>query len=196
MSKLAIVPKGLKPNPITDPRGVTVTHDDQVLVADAERLCIHMFDSTGKPLNQFGPSVESSINILHATRRHYCRLWRGRVLVTDRGNHMVWVYTPDGEYLSRFGFQGQGYGDLYNPCGVAVDSQGRIFVSESDNHRISVFSSNGDFICCFGMQGSEPGMFQAPRHICVDKNDRLIVADECNNRLQVFDVQDILNDAI
>ena len=113
---------------------------------------------------------------------------QGRVVIADRGNHCLWIYTANGQLLARFGQQGSNPGDLHYPMGVAIDDDGNIFTSESGNHRISVFTAGGKFVRCFGRKGTDPGMFQNPRHLCFDPHGRLVVVDEQNQRLQLFSV--------
>lgn len=113
---------------------------------------------------------------------------QGRVVIADRGNHCLWIYTSAGQLLARFGQHGTSPGDLYFPVGVAIDDDGNIFTSESGNHRISVFTAGGKFVRCFGRKGTDLGMFQNPRHLCFDPQNRLVVADEQNQRLQIFSV--------
>lgn len=111
-----------------------------------------------------------------------------RVVVTDQGNHSLYILTELGMLLKKVGQHGAGTGDLHAPFGVALDRQGNIVVSECENHRISVFSAGGLFRYCFGCKGSHPGMFRTPRHLCFTPEGLLVVSDEYNQRLQLFDL--------
>ena len=171
-----------------EPWGVAVASDDKIFVADWDKSCIHIFQNNGRYVRSLetekelmhGDSIKSPAGI---TLDH-----NGRILLTDRGNHCVWILQPDGSILSKFGSKGHAPGELYYPYGIATTKDGTIIVSESGNDRISVFSSSGKFQRSFGHGGSEPGMFDHPRHICVNSKGELIVADELNQRLQVFEL--------
>ena len=70
---------------------------------------------------------------------------QGRFFVVDQGDHRVWVFAPDGKSLFSFGGQGQGPGELQNPCDLDFLADGRVLVSDSGNRRILVFDATGQF---------------------------------------------------
>ena len=173
------------------PRGLAVGHDGCIFVSDWSKSCIHVFDSTGKYIKQFGgTNASSSQFIMQPTGIVVDN--RGRVIVCDGMSHHIWIYTPDGVLLSHFGWQGNSPSDLYKPYGITVDSKCNIYISEDGNHRVSIFKDSGEFLKCIGGNGSEPGEFISPRHLCIDNDERLFVADECNNRIQVFDIREFV----
>ena len=45
--------------------------------------------------------------------------------------------------MLSFGQEGESFGMLAGPCGVAVNDQDEIAVTECGKHRVSVFSSEG-----------------------------------------------------
>ncbi|KAI8503950.1 hypothetical protein Bbelb_180180 [Branchiostoma belcheri] len=84
----------------------------------------------------------------------------GRILVSDRDNHRVFVYNEYGHFLFQFGdlarlatgFDGhfvykyvQG-SELKNPCGVCTDRAGNIFVATTDDSYVKMFDKTGKFI--------------------------------------------------
>ena len=171
-------------NPFGEPWGVAVSCDGKIYVSDWDKSCIHTYSDNCHYTGNFGSSGTCT------TLKYPAGIAidkRGRIIVADRGNHVVCIYTPDGNLLNRFGKMGHAPGDLYFPFGVAVNKEGsKIFISESGNHRVSVFDAHGKFQRCFGKKGSEPGYFDLPRHMCFDQQERLIVCDEQNQRLQIF----------
>lgn len=62
----------------------------------------------------------------------------GNVIVTDKGNHRIHIFTPDFTKALIIGKLGDAYGDFNNPTGVAVDCRGNIFVCDTGNNRIQV----------------------------------------------------------
>ena len=52
------------------------------------------------------------------------------------------------------GKKGNAAGELYNPCGLAIDENtGYIYVAEGSGYRFSVFSETGDFLNTFSHEG-------------------------------------------
>ena len=181
-----LVPKGMRGGSILgDPQDIAVTHDGHILVTDCEKSCIHVFDSAGKHEKCFGlPNEFSSLSFRPSS---IALDNRGRVIVTDGSAH-VWMFTPDGNMLQHFGWEGQNPGDLYRPRGVAINNKNQIIVSEGGNHRISVFTSSGSFVKCLGTLGDGLGQFNGPAGVSAFQNgSKLVITDEENCRLQVYD---------
>ena len=65
----------------------------------------------------------------------------GRLLVADVQSHEVRVFGPEGRFLFRFGGQGEGPGELTQPCCLAFGPDGALWVREST--RYSVFRLAG-----------------------------------------------------
>lgn len=60
--------------------------------------------------------------------------------VCDTGNHRVQVFRPDGKLVSMFGQRGSLLGELYYPCGLALDEpRGQVMVCDG-KHRVSVYA--------------------------------------------------------
>src|SRR5262249_45810424 len=69
---------------------------------------------------------------------------------------------PCGTFLGKFGSQGNGEGQFFDPEAVAVDHNGNIFVADSGNHRIEKFTNTGVFLLQWGSMGSAEGQFHTP----------------------------------
>ena len=62
------------------------------------------------------------------------------ILITDSAFHCVCVYSYRGEFLHKFGKEGDKKGDFIEPIGVTICPQGRIIVtSDNPNHPIQIF---------------------------------------------------------
>ena len=61
---------------------------------------------------------------------------RGYVYLTDPEAYRVLVFTPDGQYVARFGLFGSGAGELNLPTGIDVDGEGNIYVADTGNNRV------------------------------------------------------------
>ena len=66
---------------------------------------------------------------------------RGRLIVADLQSHEVRVFGSQGDFQFRFGGQGEGPGELTQPCCLAFGPEGRLWVREST--RYSVFRLDG-----------------------------------------------------
>ena len=104
----------------------------------------------------------------------------GKIYVADRINYRIQTFTPDGQFLQKFGT-----GQLPYPYSIAIYGD-VMYVAESVHHRVSVFSSKGKFLKTFGTEGEAQGEFNAPRVVAVDANGFVLVADRNNYRIQIF----------
>jgi len=116
----------------------------------------------------------------------------GRVLVCDRENDRIQVFSQDGEFLEQ-------WPDTVRPCAITVDSNGLVYVAElwrpveagqgsfvhglaTEDHpgRVSVYDLSGNLLARFGADSANrcaPGNFIAPHGICVDAEGNLYVAE-------------------
>ena len=60
-------------------------------------------------------------------------------MVCDSDDHRVQLLELGGKFVTKFGSQGSGRGELKNPLSTANLSDGRIVVCEYNNHRIQIF---------------------------------------------------------
>ncbi|XP_037803838.1 E3 ubiquitin-protein ligase TRIM71-like [Penaeus monodon] len=121
-----------------------------------------------------------------------CRPWGvccdkdGYIIIADRSNNRVQVFSPDGSFHHSFGTAGSRPGQFDRPAGVAADHMGRIIVADKDNHRIQVFTFDGTFIFKFGEKGSKNGQFNYPWDVAVNTEGNIVVSDTRNHRIQLF----------
>jgi streptogramin lyase len=116
----------------------------------------------------------------------------GRVLVADRENDRIQIFSPDGEYLEE-------WTDVQRPCAVTTDREGLVYVAElwrpaepgqgSFVHglatedmpgRVTVFTPAGAVAARWGASTTDrcaPGNFIAPHGICVDSRGDLYVSE-------------------
>ena len=60
-------------------------------------------------------------------------------MVCDAGNDRGQVFELSGKFVTKFGREGSGRGELNNPVSTANLNDGGIVVCDSSNHRIQLF---------------------------------------------------------
>ncbi len=99
----------------------------------------------------------------------------------------IFVFSPQGELLYKFGEKGGTVGKLSRPRGIAINRQlGLVFVVDYMRHAINVYDIKGEYLFELGGMGSARGWLHFPSDVCVDDLGRLWVADTFNQRLQIF----------
>lgn len=85
--------------------------------------------------------------------------------IAENGKHQVCRYSFEGELLSSFGQKGsilpEGFGEMYNPMNIQIDSQGNILTSETSTGLIKKFSREGQFISFVGKVDVDRGCFRS-----------------------------------
>lgn len=121
-----------------------------------------------------------------------CRPWgvcsdrNGCIIVADRSNNRIQVFSPNGQFKLAFGSVGSRSGQFDRPAGVACDNQGRIIVVDKDNHRVQVFDQDGKYLYKFGEKGNRNGQFNYPWDVAVNSEYKIVVSDTRNHRVQMF----------
>ncbi|XP_078602834.1 uncharacterized protein LOC144876914 [Branchiostoma floridae x Branchiostoma japonicum] len=110
----------------------------------------------------------------------------GRVIVTI--GYQVFVLSPSGDVMMKFGDEGQGQQQLSSSLLVTINSTNQIIISDYNNDNVKIFDPSGRHIFTCESCGSGPGHDQldGPRSVITDSEDNIIVADCGNNRVSVF----------
>ena len=90
-------------------------------------------------------------------------------------------------YVTRYGGNGTGNGQVKGPTGMDFDADGNMYVVDRVNYRIQKWSSDGTYISQFGSAGSANGQFTDPWDIAVSPDGELYVTDQSQNRVSVFE---------
>ncbi len=119
---------------------------------------------------------------------------RNCVFVSDCYNHRIQVFGIDGSFVRKWGSQGNGDGQFYYPCGVAVlarsqdrghSTQNLVFVVDSGGHRVQVFDPDGLFLTKWSIQGF--GQLLTIWGIAAHPTQDLIfISDFYGHRIQAF----------
>ena len=176
-------PGGILSEGLERPVGLAL-RGEQVLVADAKRDCIAIFDRDGRRQGQFGTRGEGPGQFNMPT--HVAVDGANRVIVTDAMNCRLQVFDADGRPLAVIGSRGDTSGHFSRPKGVAVDTAGHVYIVDALFDNVQVFDRSGRFLLPWGEAGTGPGEFWLPAGIAIDAANRIYVADAYNGRVQVF----------
>ncbi|KAI6661328.1 Cell surface protein [Oopsacas minuta] len=106
------------------PFDVKVT-TDRVLVLDRSDPCMFVFNSDHVLTNRLitrGAGKQTNDPFCFDIDRDY------NIIMSDNGNHCVYVFNQEGEQINKFGKKGQGIGEFIGPFGIALDNTGHIIV--------------------------------------------------------------------
>ncbi|XP_066488985.1 tripartite motif-containing protein 2 [Tiliqua scincoides] len=105
------------------------------------------------------------------------------IIITDFHNHSVKVFNQEGEFMLKFGSNGEGNGQFNAPTGVAVDSNGNIIVADWGNSRIQVFDGSGSFLSYINTS-ADP--LYGPQGLALTSDGHVVVADSGNHCFKVY----------
>ena len=105
----------------------------------------------------------------------------GDIVVADRSDKVIKIFSSSGECLRKFG----GGGSLVGNWHCVLQGE-YLVVSGFDDHCIEMFDLEGNFLFKFGMKGNKDGEFSKPALLSANKKGLLMVCDYFNHRVQVF----------
>ena len=108
------------------------------------------------------------------------------VYLADEWLNRISIFTRDGDWIGKWGTEGEGDGEINRPSGLAFDKDDNLLLVDSMNHRVQKFTKEGRFLAKWGGLGSGKGEFNMPWGIDVDSLGDVYVADWRNDRIQKF----------
>jgi peptidylglycine monooxygenase len=120
--------------PFNHPADVAVSPAGEIYVADGYgNSSVHRFSAEGRHLGSWGAPGAG-----HAQFTTPHGIWvdgQNRVLVADRENDRVQLFSPEGDYYGE-------WRDLYHPMDIYVDAAGTVYVTDQIP-RLSMYSPEG-----------------------------------------------------
>ena len=105
------------------------------------------------------------------------------LLVGDRDNNRVQMFTLDGTFVRKYGSYGRGINNLWNPFEADFDNAGNVFISDFGNGRIVVRALSFAYERMFGSEGRNDDQMMGSRALAVDREHNwLYIADTLNDR--------------
>ena len=171
--------KGSLDSQFSCPCGLSLDVNGNIIVADSGGL-IKIFSNDGKFVRKIGGPGSFSDPV-------HCVQCDKYLVVSDRDEHCIKVFSTRGKYQYKFGQQGAGDGEFNSPRFLAVTKSKHLMVCDAGNNRIQVFELNGKFVGKFGTEGSNLGEFHGPMSVAVLSNGRIVVSDFNNKCIQMFE---------
>ncbi|XP_028658512.1 tripartite motif-containing protein 2 isoform X1 [Erpetoichthys calabaricus] len=167
------------------PKGVSVDRNGHIIVVDNKACCVFIFQPNGKLVTKFGNRGNGDKQFAGTLDGpHFAAVNNNNeIIVTDFHNHSVKVFNQEGEFLIKFGSNGEGNGQFNAPTGVAVDSNGNIIVADWGNSRIQVFDGSGSFLSYINTS-ADP--LYGPQGLALTSDGHVVVADSGNHCFKVY----------
>lgn len=173
--------------PFNRPTNLAIAPGGDLYVTDGYgNSRVHRFSAKGELIQSWGqPGTEPGhFNLPHGI----FVAGDGRVLVADRENDRIQIFSPDGEFITQ-------WTDVQRPTAICIDRDGLVYVSElwwrpgmkSYTHgaivddlpgRVSIYDLQGKLVTRWGSADRcAAGNFCAPHDLCVDSKGNLYVAE-------------------
>jgi len=175
--------------PFNQPARATLGPNGQMFVADGYgQYRVHHFDPDGELLHSWGKRGkgpgEFGWPVHHALLDP-----RGRVIVSDRGNDRLQLFTPEGRFLKEWGGVAFPQDYAFTPDGELLLCEGSPPAATADHPRgIAVLDLDGNVLARWGGPGTALGQFtDSPHSIWADSRGDFYVGEVTSpNRLTKF----------
>ena len=171
---------GVLEGQFTEPSGVAVNAQNDIIVADTNNHRIQIFDKEGRFKFQFGECGKRDGQLLYPNRVAVVRQ-SGDIVVTERSpTHQVQIYNQYGQFVRKFGAN-----ILQHPRGVCVDNKGRIIVVECKVMRVIIFDQMGNVLNKFGCSKH----LEFPNGVVVNDRQEIFISDNRAHCVKVFNYE-------
>ncbi|XP_076630048.1 tripartite motif-containing protein brain tumor [Colletes latitarsis] len=171
---------GVMEGQFTEPSGVAVNAQNDIIVADTNNHRIQIFDKEGRFKFQFGECGKRDGQLLYPNRVAVVKT-SGDIIVTERSpTHQIQIYNQYGQFVRKFGAN-----ILQHPRGVTVDSKGRIVVVECKVMRVIIFDQAGNVLQKFGCSKH----LEFPNGVVVNDKQEIFISDNRAHCVKVFNYE-------
>ena len=173
---------GVMEGQFTEPSGVAVNAQNDIIVADTNNHRIQIFDREGRFKFQFGECGKRDGQLLYPNRVAVVKA-SGDIVVTERSpTHQVQIYNQYGQFVRKFGAN-----ILQHPRGVTVDYKGRIIIVECKVMRVIIFDQMGNVLNKFGCSKH----LEFPNGVVVNDKEEIFISDNRAHCVKVFTYQGV-----
>jgi DNA-binding beta-propeller fold protein YncE len=168
------------------PMGIAFNSKSHMFVSDCDNHRIVEFDQNMQFVKTFG-SEGNENDQLQYPYGIAVDVDDNIVVVADRYNHRIQIFSKDGNWKKTIRKQGPDR-KFVCPWRVSVcKASSRIFFSDRDNYCVQVFSSDGKFLFEFGSNGSENAQFINPSRLALSNCGQYSFVCVCyNHRIQLL----------
>ena len=170
--------EGSSDEQLNDPRGLTVSTDGDVFVADCDNHRIIILDQ----------SLRFKRHVTHRSMKNprEVKLTRDEIYVLCKSSPCVLVLSHTGEMTRSLVTRGDGM-QVYNPQFFCLDAEQNLLISDREANDVKIFSKDGTYLHTVGQEGHEGGMLYQPRGIALTKDLNLVIVScNRNSALQLF----------
>lgn len=168
---------GIMEGQFTEPSGVAVNAQNDIIVADTNNHRIQIFDKDGRFKFQFGECGKRDGQLLYPNRVAVVKQ-SGDIIVTERSpTHQIQVYNQYGQFVRKFGAD-----ILQHPRGVTVDHKGNIIIVECKVMRVIIFDLTGNVLHKFGCSKH----LEFPNGVVVNDKQEIFISDNRAHCVKVF----------
>ncbi|XP_018326062.1 brain tumor protein [Agrilus planipennis] len=173
---------GVMEGQFTEPSGVAVNAQNDIIVADTNNHRIQIFDKEGRFKFQFGECGKRDGQLLYPNRVAVVRT-SGDIIVTERSpTHQIQIYNQYGQFVRKFGAN-----ILQHPRGVTVDNKGCIVVVECKVMRVIIFDQTGAVLQKFGCSKH----LEFPNGVVVNDKREIFISDNRAHCVKVFNYEGV-----
>ncbi|KAL1110557.1 hypothetical protein AAG570_008085 [Ranatra chinensis] len=173
---------GVLEGQFTEPSGVAVNAQNDIIVADTNNHRIQIFDKEGRFKFQFGECGKRDGQLLYPNRVAVVKT-SGDIIVTERSpTHQIQIYNQYGQFVRKFGAN-----ILQHPRGVTVDAKGRIVVVECKVMRVIIFDQSGNVLQKFGCSKH----LEFPNGVVVNDKQEIFISDNRAHCVKVFNYEGV-----
>ena len=171
--------QGREMGQLNKPKGVSISRKGSIFVAEKGNNRVQVFSSEGYSLLSFGeksgPNKMAEPNGIFASQEF--------VYVTLTNQHLVQMYTHEGEFVRQKGKEGKEKGNFIMPTGIAGDKlRNTILICDNGNNRVQFFDYKLHFLNI-----PKNNCLRKPLDITVIDNGDYIVLDRSPSCVHFFD---------
>ena len=112
---------------LKDPKDVKLTPDSLVVVLDRSLKCVHFYSKNGHLLNSCVSRGQGPDCLVYLPT-FFCLDLAGNIMISDRGNHTIKIFSQSEQLIHTIGREGEGIGEFMYPYGICISKIGTIFV--------------------------------------------------------------------
>jgi TolA-binding protein len=159
------------PEPLEKIRWAVRDRLGEVYVYDEKQKKILRFDESGRELGVFPDATPREVLAMEVDQR-------GNIVLLDKKDRDVMVYSPEGRVLARIPTKRGGQLNFKEASDIALDPAGYLYILDEDQAQIAVFDAAYQHLTTLTTQSLGSGALQEPVTLDVDASGDLYVYDK------------------